>query len=263
MTSKKLVGYDIKVDGTVYTVSYDDYSKLTDSNEEYSPISLAWSSCDAEPLRCGLRDKLPIFCKSEELAELRAALLKIGVPLVAKEKAEHEAYERKERARLAAEKAESIKKAEAMLKKCPLPDYIKAEDFARPDYRENEQLDYGSETARTLSECSSTGSSYSIVMRYTTGFGWCVPTLRIANARRLTGGTSRDYAVRISDGATVRVGMGPHVLFSAELYFKKSNADRLKPLLELMRGGAMRANEIRDRISSRRANSAMRRRFFI
>lgn len=103
----------------------------------------------------------------------------------------------------------------------------------------------------------------------TTAFGWCISTLLIAKAsgrRSSAPGGDRTYAVRCNgdyhDGETVRIGFGPHVTFRGTVYVKASRAKALAKYLGLLGQGAVRANEIRDRISSRRAQSAMRRNFW-
>lgn len=89
----------------------------------------------------------------------------------------------------------------------------------------------------------------------TTGFGWCIPTLLISsNSRRVArAGSERTYAARVSDSATVRIGMGPHVTERVTVYVRTSRLAALQPYLDIMTKGAGSAGTIRDRISSRRA----------
>jgi hypothetical protein len=89
----------------------------------------------------------------------------------------------------------------------------------------------------------------------TIGFGWCISTLLISRAsgRRTAPASDRTYAVRVADGATVRIGLGPHVKRTVTVYVRRSRVAALKRYLDLFRSGAERANTIRDRISSRRA----------
>ena len=92
--------------------------------------------------------------------------------------------------------------------------------------------------------------------------GWCVPTLLIRNAsRRSSSKTDRTYATTL-DGKPVRIGMGPHVSAIARVYVRASRKAALQRYLDLQSEGSKTAHEIRDRISSRRAQSALRRRFF-
>lgn len=93
------------------------------------------------------------------------------------------------------------------------------------------------------------------------GFGWCITTLLIKNAswRRPGANTSRFYAVRVSDGQTVRIGHGPHVTATVDIYVRESRKEKLQKYLDLKQKGLVDANVIRDRISSRRAQGALRR----
>ncbi len=86
----------------------------------------------------------------------------------------------------------------------------------------------------------------------TSGFGWCLATLSITNR-------GRTYAVRVADGSSVRVGSGPHVLCTINVYVRKSRLKALQRYLDLYTAGGQRAGEIRDRISSRRAEGVERR----
>jgi hypothetical protein len=90
---------------------------------------------------------------------------------------------------------------------------------------------------------------------YTERFGWCIPTLRIGGK----GPNRRTYAVAISDGQLVTIGHGPHVLARHEVLVKKTRRGALKKFLDLKKDGNIKANDCRDRISTRRANSVIRR----
>ena len=103
-------------------------------------------------------------------------------------------------------------------------------------------------------------SDSSFELWYTEGFGWVIPTLFIARASRRNPNTSdRTYAVRVSDAAPVRVGCGPHVKKQVTVYVKESRKEALVKFLELREKGTEQSNIIRDRISSRRAQGALRR----
>lgn len=91
---------------------------------------------------------------------------------------------------------------------------------------------------------------------YTTAFGWCIPTLAISNAKR--SGSSRTYATTL-EGKAVRIGHGPHVLHQLRVYVRQSRATALAKYLQLRDGGEIKSNEIRDRISSRRAQGVLHR----
>jgi hypothetical protein len=97
---------------------------------------------------------------------------------------------------------------------------------------------------------------------YVRAFGWCVPTLLIRQPGRRSSQTSaRTYATTL-DGKPVRIGLGPHVEVTCTVHVREGSRKRLQSYLDLQRNGAVTANEIRDRISTRRAQSALRRRFF-
>jgi len=128
----------------------------------------------------------------------------------------------------------------------PLPKGILTADLQRPAYDATDRLVHDA------------GNYGSFELWYTTGFGWCLPTLLIsANSRRVArSGSERTYAARVSDGATVRIGMGPHVTERVTVYVRTSRLAALQPFLDVMTAGAGKAGTIRDRISSRRAQGA-------
>jgi hypothetical protein len=92
---------------------------------------------------------------------------------------------------------------------------------------------------------------------------WCIATLLIGTASRVQRSrgvtTDRTYAVRISDGGCVRIGLGPHIKRTVTVYIRKSRAEALKKYADLYTKGAIEANQIRDRISSRRAQGQLER----
>ncbi len=87
---------------------------------------------------------------------------------------------------------------------------------------------------------------------YTTGFGWCIPTLLISKGRRHNT-TDRTYAITVNKQQSVRIGHGPHVTRTVTVHTRKTTLARLQPFLDLRRSGQANAGSIRDRISSRRA----------
>jgi hypothetical protein len=91
----------------------------------------------------------------------------------------------------------------------------------------------------------------------TQGFGWCIATLLISRSTR--GTSDRTYAIRVSDGAGVRIGLGPHVTDTVSIYLRKDRMEALKKYVDLYQQGAIKANTTRDRISSRRAEGVERR----
>lgn len=97
---------------------------------------------------------------------------------------------------------------------------------------------------------------------HVTAFGWCIPTLAISSSGSRSGrvgSQQRTYAVRVDDGAVVRIGRGPHVKQTLAVHVGPKNVERLQKFLDLRRTGEGKAGEIRDRISSRRAQGALMR----
>jgi hypothetical protein len=94
---------------------------------------------------------------------------------------------------------------------------------------------------------------------YTERFGWCIPTLLIAKARRGAKVPDRTYAVTLTNKETICVGRGPHVKSIVKVYVKKSRVSALQSFLDIKNSGECKAGEIRDSISTRRMNSMQRR----
>lgn len=95
---------------------------------------------------------------------------------------------------------------------------------------------------------------------YVKAFGWCIATLHIRNAgTRNTNRDPRTYAVRVDTGECVRVGLGPHVLKRITVYATEKRLKDLQKFIDLKNSGEVTANEIRDRISTRRAQGTLRR----
>lgn len=90
---------------------------------------------------------------------------------------------------------------------------------------------------------------------------WMIPTLHIQNPgrRSMPGVVRRTYAIGVADSKVYTVGMGPHVKTTLTVYVTEANVERLKPFLELHEKGMADASQIRDRISTRRAQGAIRR----
>jgi hypothetical protein len=127
--------------------------------------------------------------------------------------------------------------------KTPLPDGIRETDLKYPSWKSKDKV------ARDV------GDYGSLTFYETAGFGWCLATLSISRARR-SFTTDRTYAVRVSDGKTVRVGAGPHVTRTIQVYVRESRRKALQKYTDLHQQGSVSANTIRDRISSRRAEGA-------
>ncbi len=95
-------------------------------------------------------------------------------------------------------------------------------------------------------------------------FGWVMLTLHISNASRRQSqrgvDTRRSYAVPVNDpNSIVRVGLGPHVTDKFTLYIRQERLDALKDYVALNDKGMGSAGEVRDRISTRRAQGQMHR----
>lgn len=93
---------------------------------------------------------------------------------------------------------------------------------------------------------------------FTQGFGWCIPTLLISKASRRSSMSNRTYAVTL-DNQPVRIGKGPHILRTVTVYVKSRRKNDLQKFLDLKESGSQTAGNIRDRISTRRAQTALRR----
>lgn len=94
-------------------------------------------------------------------------------------------------------------------------------------------------------------------------FGWVMLVLHIRNAssnQKARGiDTQRSYAICIESGKICTVGLGPHVKEKFTLHVTEKNEERLEEYIKLFCEGSETANSIRDRISSRRANTIARR----
>lgn len=95
-------------------------------------------------------------------------------------------------------------------------------------------------------------------MWYTERFGWCIPTLFISKARRGSSLNDRTYGTTLQ-GEPVTMGKGPHVLKTVTVYVRGNRKDDLQKFLDLKLNGQAKAGEIRDRISTRRARTVLRR----
>jgi hypothetical protein len=92
---------------------------------------------------------------------------------------------------------------------------------------------------------------------------WHIATLHISNApkgrRAAAHSNSRTYSIGVDTQTTYCIGIGPHILKTVEVYLKKSNVDRMGKLTDLYTKGLEAASMIRDRRSTRAANTAARR----
>lgn len=101
---------------------------------------------------------------------------------------------------------------------------------------------------------------HTVTLYETDRMGWVVTTLHIRNPgrRHRSDAQARTYGVTV-DGTVCRVGLGPHVKRTVTAYVTRARADALAKLVALHEKGMADAGSIRDRISSPRANSMMRR----
>ena len=100
--------------------------------------------------------------------------------------------------------------------KIDLPEGVIASDLNYPKWSSKDQLN------RTV------GDNGYLQFNFTTSFGWCLATLGIARGRN--GNADRTYGVRVSDGAQIRMGQGPHILKSITVYVRTSRSEKLKKL---------------------------------
>lgn len=82
--------------------------------------------------------------------------------------------------------------------------------------------------------------------------GWVLTTLPIT-------GNGRTYGTIVETGSPCRVGRGPHVLQTVQVYVSKARRAALQKYVDLHEKGMADAGQIRDRISSRRAEGQLRR----
>lgn len=129
-----------------------------------------------------------------------------------------------------------------------LPEGVTAEDLKYPDTWDRKTNKPTPKSEHTVRELGDHGQ---LSFYHVTSLGWCIATLPIAGSVR--GQPPRTYAIRVDDGSTVRIGQGPHVTRTVTVYIRASRAEALKKFTDLYASGAVRSNEIRDRISSRRA----------
>jgi hypothetical protein len=131
-----------------------------------------------------------------------------------------------------------------MAKKINLPPGVVPADTQYPDSstdRVNHQV--GDSGCITFYECER--------------IGWVVATLGIRSGAR-RGKADRTYAVNL-EGRVCRVGMGPHVKSTVRVWVRSSRVAALQKYIDLHRQGLSQAGQVRDRISSRRAEGQIMR----
>ena len=100
---------------------------------------------------------------------------------------------------------------------------------------------------------------YSLSFYRVKGMGWVLLTLGISGAGKSDrNSTARSYGTTM-EGKVCRVGRGPHVEKEATVYLSEENLPRLRKYVDLLAKGLADAGQIRDRISSRRAQGQLHR----
>jgi hypothetical protein len=128
-----------------------------------------------------------------------------------------------------------------------LPKGITMKDLERVSYDSKDRMPYGD------------NESFEIWLL--AGFGWVIPTLAIARngQRTYAVALAEGNARRVSRGAQIRCGLGPHVTAQLTVYVRKSTQEKMAPFFALRNEGAIDANTTRTRISSRRAQGQVER----
>lgn len=98
-------------------------------------------------------------------------------------------------------------------------------------------------------------------------FGWCIPTLLISNPGRQRRAVAQRMGFEASErtygismkGEIVTIGGGPHLKQRLTVHVSAARQPDLAKYLELKEKGERDANSIRDRISTRRAQTSLRR----
>jgi hypothetical protein len=127
-----------------------------------------------------------------------------------------------------------------------LPQGINESDLKMPSYKSRDK------TAWTV------GDNGTLTLYHCQGFGWVIVTLLISGSGRLNN-APRYYGIRVSDGAAVRVGRGPHVTRVIRVYIRQSRVKALSHFIQLYNNGMVKAHSTRDRISSRRYQGQVER----
>lgn len=143
-----------------------------------------------------------------------------------------------------------------------LPPDVNASDLKYPAYDSDKGVSDGIPYAKQqeLGLDSTSLTFYLVSGRHVND--WVLLTLHISNPPRRQRNrgvdTTRSYGVSM-DGKVCRVGLGPHVLKEVTVHLSQSNIERLKKYVDLFRKGLAEAGQIRDRISTRRAQGQIHR----
>lgn len=139
-------------------------------------------------------------------------------------------------------------------KTIPLPDGVIESDLKSPAYNSDNRILWNLPCQGMLT------------FHYVPPRGWCIATLPIGNARPGSGYEGRTYAIEVetknsysTEHNIVTIGKGPHITKTITVYVTTKREAKLKKYLDIYTEGLTAANQIRDRISTRRANTALRR----
>lgn len=132
-----------------------------------------------------------------------------------------------------------------MMTEKQLPPKVTEKDLTYPSMKSKDHILY------------TAGNHGTLTFYLTDKMGWCISTLPISQSRK--GYANRTYAIRIEDGSIVTVGNGPHVKVDVMIYIRNSRIKVLQEYVELYNKGMIEAGNIRDRISSRRAQGQVMR----
>lgn len=121
-----------------------------------------------------------------------------------------------------------------------LPKGIKTSDTKYPSYKGKDKVVWG----------ALPDSRSSLELVKTDRFGWCIATLNI--------GKDRSYGIAVDDGQIVSMGVRDQTR-KVTIYIRQSRLSALQKFIDLFKKGLDDANSIRDRISTRRSNTIMRR----
>ena len=147
-----------------------------------------------------------------------------------------------------------MNKTKTAIKSPELPKGILQSDLKYPSYKSDNKLVYDGNHHGQLT------------LHYVTGRGWVIATLPISNARAGSGFEGRTYAIEVDkkdsysdEHNIVTVGKGPHITHTVTVYITTKRVSALQPFIDIFNKGLVSAGTIRDRISTRRATTVLRR----
>jgi hypothetical protein len=142
----------------------------------------------------------------------------------------------------------------ATVKSPELPKGILKSDLKSPSWKSKNKLVYEGNHRGVLT------------LHYVTNRGWVIATLPISAARAGSGFEARTYAIEVAkkpyssdEHNIVTVGKGPHITHTVSVYITTKRQKALQPFIDIFNKGLVSAGTIRDRISTRRASTVLRR----